>query len=385
MKRGLWLVLLLGFSALSFAPERAKADLDYLVGIGPRVAGSPAAAQAAEYLARQARAAGYVVEFQPFSYTRSRDTGSSLSLGESRLEAFALSGSPGGVFEAVLQAVPGVGAAGDYDSLDVQGKIVVVRRGGIPFLEKARQAAARGALAIVVVNNEPGGVRGTYGATGPIPGVTVAGREGEGLFARSGERVRLVVGSVLEQAQARNVIARHADSQAPGVVVGGHYDSVPGAPGANDNASGTVTALELARTLLAESWARDVWFVWFDGEEDGLWGSRNFVQAYPEWVRGLRAMINLDMVGVRASSALGIGGNPALLELLEQSGVRFNDIGGSGGSDHTPFAQAGVPVLFFHWGIDPNYHQPTDTVADAQIMAETAGVVRLALERILGR
>ncbi|MER3631545.1 MAG: peptidase M28, partial [Blastocatellia bacterium] len=75
MKPSLWTVLLLSFSALAFAPERAKADLDYLVGIGPRVAGSPAAAQAAEYLAAQARAAGYTVEFQSFSYTRSRDTG----------------------------------------------------------------------------------------------------------------------------------------------------------------------------------------------------------------------------------------------------------------------------------------------------------------------
>jgi aminopeptidase YwaD len=385
MKPGLWVALLLSFCALSFAPERAKADLDYLVGIGPRVTGSPAAAQAAEYLAQQARAAGYLAEFQPFSYTRSRDTGSSLSVGESRLEAFALSGSPGGIFEAVLQAVPGIGAAGDYDNLDVQGKIVVVRRGVIPFLEKARQAAARGAVAIVVVNNEPGGVRGTYGAVGPIPGVTVAGRDGEGLFSRSGERVRLVVGSVLEQAQARNVIARRADSRAPAVIVGGHYDSVQGAPGANDNASGTVTVLELARSLVAEGWAKEVWFVWFDGEEDGLWGSRNFVQAYPEWVRGLRAMFNLDMVGVRANPVLGIGGDPALLRLLEQSGVAFNDLGGSGGSDHAPFAQAGVPVLFFHWGIDPNYHQPTDTVADPQLMAETAGAVRVALERVLRR
>ncbi|MER3481715.1 MAG: peptidase M28, partial [Meiothermus sp.] len=68
---------------------------------------------------------------------------------------------------------------------------------------------------------------------------------------------------------------------------------------------------------------------------------------------------------------------------LEQSGARFNDIGGSGGSDHTPFAQAGVPVLFFHWGIDPNYHQPTDTVADPKLLAETAEVVQAALERIL--
>ncbi|RIH82413.1 Aminopeptidase YwaD [Calidithermus terrae] len=383
MKPSLWTVLLLSFSVLAFAPERAKADLDYLVGIGPRVAGSPAAAQAAEYLAAQARAAGYAVEFQPFSYTRSRDTGSSLSLGPTRLEALALSGSPGGTFEAPLQAVPGVGAAGDYAGLDVRGKIVVVRRGVIPFLEKARQAAAQGAVAVVVVNNEPGAVRGTYGGVGPIPGVTVSGSEGEALFARSGERARLVVGAVLEQAQARNVIARRPDSSAPSVVVGGHYDSVQGAPGANDNASGTVTVLELARSLAGEGWAKDVWYVWFDGEEDGLWGSRNFVQAFPERVRGLKAMLNLDMVGVRASPALGVGGDAALLRLLEQSGAQFNDIGNSGGSDHVPFAQAGVPVLFFHWGIDPNYHQPTDTVADPKLLAETAVAVRAALERIL--
>jgi hypothetical protein len=56
---------------------------------------------------------------------------------------------------------------------------------------------------------------------------------------------------------------------------------------------------------------------------------------------------------------------------------------GTGGSDHVSFASAKVPVLFFHWGLDSNYHLPTDKIAHPEVMAETGRVVRSVLEGIL--
>ncbi|MER3556297.1 MAG: hypothetical protein C4331_18680 [Meiothermus sp.] len=54
-----------------------------------------------------------------------------------------------------------------------------------------------------------------------------------------------------------------------------------------------------------------------------------------------------------------------------------------GGSDHVLFAQAGVPVLFFHRGLDANYHQPGDKIADVGLMVQAGRVARGVLERVV--
>jgi hypothetical protein len=366
--------------ALAFDAPQAEADMKALLTNGPRVAGTPAASQAAEYLAVELRKVGYTVEFMPFSYTRTRDLGSSLSVGSANLQANAIAGSPARRLEAPLTPVPNQGRAEDYTGLDVQGAIVVVRRGGIPFLEKARIAAERGAVGLIVVNNGPGNVRGTFGGIGPIPTVTVSQEEGEPLLGQAGARAFLEVRSVTEEVQGRDVIAKRGTTL-PQAVVGAHYDSVPGALGANDNGSGTVTVLGLARELAQSPISERTWFVWFDGEEDGLWGSRRFVEQNQELVQGLRAMLNLDMVGVNVGGSLGIGGSSSLQALADCNSVQVScGSAAEGGSDHLPFAQAGVPVLFFFRGLDPNYHKPGDTLYDVNLLADTAKVVRGILE-----
>ncbi|RMH53615.1 MAG: M20/M25/M40 family metallo-hydrolase [Deinococcus-Thermus bacterium] len=386
MKRLAWgvgLGLALLALAQPFSLERMQADLRALLAQGPRVAGTPAAAAAAEYLAEELRRAGYSVEFQSFTYSRTRDLGTGLWVEGEALPAVGVAGSPAGRVEGPLVVVPGAGLAADFAGLDLRGAIAVARRGGIPGLEKARLAAERGARAIVLLTEEPSGTRFTFGGQSPIPGVTLGRREGEGLLGQAGARAVLEVRIASEEVRGRNVVAWRSPG-APRVLVGAHYDSVPGSPGANDNASGVVAVLELARTLASSPLSEAVWFVFFDGEEDGLWGSRRFVEDHPEVVRGLRAMLNLDMVGVDVNGSLGIGGSPELRVLADCGAVQAV-CGGApgGGSDHVPFAQAGVPVLFFFRGLDPNYHRPTDTTADPRLLAQTAQVVQGVLERLL--
>ena len=109
------------------------------------------------------------------------------------------------------------------------------------------------------------------------------------------------------------------------VVVGAHYDHLglgehhSLAPdshlphlGADDNASGTATVLEIARQLRArpEPLARDVVFIAFSGEEEGTLGSTHFTRAPPPGLKvaDVRAMINLDMVGrLRGNHATILG------------------------------------------------------------------------------
>lgn len=385
LSRAVWGLAALGLLALvqAFSAERMQADLQALLSQGPRVAGTPAAAAAAEYLAGELRKVGYSVEFFPFTYSRTRDQGTSLVVGGASFPVNSISGSPGRRVEGPLAVVPGAGLAADFAGLNLQGRIALVRRGGIPGLEKARLAAERGALGIVLVTEEPSGTRFTFGGESPIPGATLSRTDGEALFNQAGAWAVLDVRMVSEEVQGRNVIARRG-GQSPLAIVGAHYDSVPGSPGANDNASGTVTVLELARQLAADPLSERIWFIFFDGEEDGLWGSRRFVEQNLELVRGLRAMLNLDMVGVDVNGSLGIGGSSELRALVDCAAVQV--VCGSapgGGSDHVPFAQAGVPVLFFFRGLDPNYHRPTDTIADPRLMAQTGRVVQGVLGRLL--
>lgn len=380
----LWLVAWLCLASLAgaqFSTPRTQADMAALLANGPRVAGTPAAQAAANYLAQQLQQAGYSLQLHPFTYSRERDLGSFVQLGERRLEGNAIAGSPAGTVEAELVVVPGVGQSQDYAGLQVTGKAVVVRRGVITFLEKARIAAQQGAVALLILNNQPGGLLGTFAGDGPIPALGLdAALEGL-LQASQGQPVRLEVRTQRQEVQGRNLIAKK--SERPQAIVGAHYDSVPGSPGANDNASGTVTVLELARTLANTPLAQKVWFVFFDGEEDGLWGSRRFVSDFQEVLLGLKAMLNLDMVGVQVGQGLGVGGDNDLLALLSSNPETIRPLGSSGGSDHVPFAQAGVPVLFFHRGLDANYHRPTDQVVQWPLLASTALAVENVLNELL--
>jgi hypothetical protein len=368
--------------AQAFSLERMQADLQALLAQGPRVAGTPAMAAAGEYLAAELRKVGYTVEFFPFTYDRTRDQGSSLQVGGVSFPVSSVAGSPGRRVEGPLVVVPGAGLAADFANLNLQNSIVVVRRGGIPGLEKARLAAQRGALGVILVTEEPSGTRFSFGGNSPIPGVTISSSDGEALFGLTGSRAVLDARIVTEEVQGRNVIAKRG--QNPLAIVGAHYDSVPGSPGANDNASGTVTVLELARQMANSPLSERVWFMFFDGEEDGLWGSRRFVEQNLELVRGLKAMLNLDMVGVDVNGSLGIGGSQELRALADCNALQVAcGSAPGGGSDHVPFAQAGVPVLFFFRGLDPNYHRPTDTVADPLLMAQTGQLVQGILQRLL--
>ncbi|WP_230842323.1 M28 family peptidase [Gloeobacter morelensis] len=369
--------VLLAMSLLVFAQpvfalaERLSADVQALLAGGPRVAGSPAAERASAYLSEQYRSAGYEVEIQPFSFEKFNDLGSSLIIEGERLKGRALSGSPAGSAAAAAVVVPGVGEAEDFARVDAKGAVAIVRRGKIPFLEKARHAARAGAVGLVVVNSQDGPLMGTLGGKTEIPVLGFSGSQGRPLLMGKFSRpVQLEVRTEVVSLTGRNVIARLGGVRAPQVLLGAHYDSVEGAPGANDNASGSAVLLESARRLVGTPLARRAWFVHFDAEEEGLIGSRHFVRsASAPFIKGLRGMLNFDMVGL--NQKLLVGGTPELVALVEKSVPAVEKLRPSNASDHASFAAAKVPVLFFYRGQDPNYHQPGDKQVDPQLLEAT--------------
>lgn len=353
-------------------------DVVELVKLGPRVAGTPAAEKASQYLVSQYRKAGYETEIQTFTYPKFTDLGSSLTVGGTSITTSAMIGSISGTVTAPLIAIPNLGRPEDYSG-NVKGAIAVVRRGGMSFSEKIKHAANAGASAIVIVNNEKGSVKGSLTEPPKIPAVSLSQEQGTPLFTTSGSAT-LRVNTQL-QAKARNVIARRTGVAQPSVIIGAHYDSVVGSPGANDNASGTAVILAIARQFANTPLASKIWFISFDGEEDGLQGAKAFVNSVkPEFLDRLKGMLNFDMVGV--NEQLAIDGSEALKSFAKMPAENPRSYL-MGSSDHAWFKTKNVPILFFYRGMEPNYHKPTDQKIEPRLIDATKDKAIAILKQIL--
>jgi hypothetical protein len=160
------------------------------------------------------------------------------------------------------------------------------------------------------------------------------------------------------------------------IVIGAHRDHFGRQagllfPGADDNASGTAVMLEVAR-VLAKAGAhpgRTILFISFSGEEQGLAGSRLYVERPLVPTTMTRTMINIDHAGVgNGRLTLGVTGLEKNVALEAGQVAGFTDkldvFGFFPGGDHVPFKEAGVPtVTVVSGGIHPHFHQPTD-IAD---------------------
>lgn len=170
------------------------------------------------------------------------------------------------------------------------------------------------------------------------------------------------------------------------VVVGAHYDhlgmggenSGSRAPdkhavhnGADDNASGVASVLELARYLAQNPDAinQNVLFVAFGAEEKGLLGSGYFMEHLPIAREQLSFMMNFDMVGRLDSSRRllinGLATAKNLRDYVQPALKRFSfdyklSDEGYGASDHASFYQNNIPVLHLSTGTHTDYHTPAD-------------------------
>ena len=355
--------------------------------IGSRPAGSEGYMRATEYVTEQFQRLGYRVESQPFPFQYFDETAPPelrvLTPLEASLHPATMlysNPTPKEGVEAELADV-GLGREEDLRGKRLDGRVALAGRGEIRFSLKASNAAAAGASAIIIINNQPGPAQtGTLVEPSRIPVVMVSHDEGIRLgawLAAGPVRVRLIVRTVTEQRTSVNVIGIKPGTTAPAevVVVGAHLDSVPISPGANDNASGVATVLEVARILAEVPTARTVHFVAFGAEELGLIGSRHYVATRTLSVRG---MVNLDMVGhgpqLLVANSAGAG---ELLDVAERVAGRIGikvERMSFGSSDHESFESARIPVVFIHTGDDGVYHTPQDVASrlDPQLLGQAA-------------
>ena len=180
------------------------------------------------------------------------------------------------------------------------------------------------------------------------------------------------------------------------IVVGSHYDHLgmggqgsgsrrPDTlgvhPGADDNASSDAVVLELIKHFKKARTPRSIIFMFFGAEEQGLIGSKNFVEwmkhedsqrkNLPNNIKGIVAMVNLDMVGRMRDNALSVSGTgtssgfKALAEkVAEETKLHITCTpDGYGPSDQASFVAADIPVLYLTTGGHMEYHTPADKPA----------------------
>lgn len=227
--------------------------------------------------------------------------------------------------------------------------------------------------------------------------------------------IKLTVTGGVTRSETKNitvVIGNHPDGSDE-LLITAHYDSYSGSVGANDNATGTAAAIEMAGYLksIEESLVCNVRIVFLGAEELGMIGSREYVTAHSDELDKIIAVINLDTFGGNdapyVATAPGTGdipasprvnrlsadisgcafegaeGNwriqhPSLLPLImcsyypdwlqERVGRVQSELGLDARnqqlmSDHLSFAQAGVPAISIQ-SRKHTIHSPADTVAN---------------------
>lgn len=166
------------------------------------------------------------------------------------------------------------------------------------------------------------------------------------------------------------------------IVLGAHYDhlgySLEGNEkvifhGADDNASGTASVMELAKYLKdnQHQLKRSVIIIAFDGEESGLNGAEFFVENNTLGTENIKMMFSLDMVGMYEAyngvDLKGIGGvkqgKQIAKDIAKEMNITLRDVSNQivPNTDTAPFGKAGIPAVHVFTGLKSPYHKPEDT------------------------
>lgn len=183
-------------------------------------------------------------------------------------------------------------------------------------------------------------------------------------------------GVPVDAGRTTNVVARpfRLDLSEPHVVVGAHLDTVPQAPGAEDNASGVAVLLELARMAAADPPPVPVVFVAFgaeeprgEGDDAHHFGSRAYVRAMSRAERqALVGMVSLDRVGVGPRVPICTGGvGPTKMRARLRAAARRVEVpavvcSDNQASDHWSFEKAGLPAARLGSTPYAAYHSESD-------------------------
>jgi hypothetical protein len=232
-------------------------------------------------------------------------------------------------------------------------------------------------------------------------------RTGAGKLPKSfatGVKVFISVNAVFDEKRVtRNILAKISGSdphlKEETVIMGGHMDHLGVSPigdvmnGANDNASGTAVAMELAQVMKLNNYKpkRTVVFAAWAAEEQGLLGSKHYADHPTFPIEKTIVYFNMDMVGhgTRNVRFRGTAYGPKIWDILKEKlpkeilDYTSPGPGGPGGSDHTPFLIKGVPAYALTTdGPHLKYHRNRDDtdLINPAILKKTGDLVYAAVE-----
>ena len=330
----------------SFNAARAYADHQWYQNLGPRMTGTDAEAQGAEYEMSQMQAAGlknvHIEEYSiPLFQVKKADV-SLVQYGPAGLVPKPLAATKSFMdkVDFVVQGFSGsrswsnfksdltiydMGNGSDAGSwTNAAGKCGVLTSDQYTANDTAlfRQAVAYKLAALAIDNHaihpEIGYVpifKGVYlnegEAYAEIPFFMMSKTMGDAVLsaAKNGSRMRLDFDIPKTDVNVRVVVGDVPGTEKSGkyVMVGAHHDTVYDGPGEVDNTSGTVTVLETARSMAKERPRQTIRFAWFGGEEEGLLGSQAYVAAHSQDIRNNMIFYeNCDMTNI--DSARGLTG-----------------------------------------------------------------------------
>ena len=389
-------------------------------GFGGRVTGTPAYNRAADWAAGKFRSYGIQnVRLEPFTIAAGWQRGAA--------SGALLAPLPRPLSVASLAWSPSTPAAG------VQGAVVVISdlspdslkqtdrlRGKIVFLDISKIFAEgfakamlnldlawplfqkAGVVGVIASDHEKNNVLNAHGmawGTGllPVPAAEV-GMEDAKLIQRLLEQGPVTIQFTLDnqtsgETKVNNVVAEIRGSERPEewILVGAHLDSWDFGTGAQDNGTGTVSVLEVARAMasLGKAPRRSVRFALWGGEEEGLLGAYAYTQSHQEELKTCVAVLNTDN-GAGHPKGWKVEGRKDLRAAMQPwSDGLLKDIGGGDLSlettydtDHGPFMLYGIPALDLSVDLakySEIHHKASDTFDKVDVVDFKAGTAIVAV------
>jgi hypothetical protein len=408
------------YHLVSFDADRAYKDHQWFQNLGPRMTGTDAELKGAQYIASQLSSAGlknvHLEEFEIYLFTINKADVSTVPYG------------PGGNFPKPTGTIKTYenkidyvvqGFSGSHPWANFKDDITVVDLGNGTSNSTWKSAAGKcgiltsdaytknntviyrqardNNLACLAVNNHVYGptigylaiFKGVYIGkdeqyAADMPFFMMNGPMGDAVLAdaKNGSKLRLNFdvphGNVKVRVVVGEIEGREKSSKY--VMIGAHSDTVNNGPGQVDNTSGTVTVLELARSMAQERPKRTIKFAFFGGEEEGLHGSIEYVNAHREDLKdNLIFYENADMTNIDLTRGYGgwIGSNDkdatsnykAISDLYRSKDSRFEKYSMdmttgdmNGGSDMASFLPIDKKVSFGAGSGCLEYHTHMDNI-----------------------
>lgn len=249
-----------------------------------------------------------------------------------------------------------------WEGIDAEGKIVLIKRGACAIADKLKLAKTFGAVGVVLYHNVPGpdltaatlsaenvGLKAPVGLVTYEQGVAWKERVAAGETLE----VNLLVDAIFEERESWNIISETKEGDPNNVIMlGAHLDSVQAGAGINDDGSGSAALLELMGSFKKyKGFKNKVRFAWWGAEEVGLVGSLYYgSQLSEKEADAIRIYYNYDMIGSKEpqyavyadTDVHELVGAP-IIDYLSENGKDAWYGGFGTSSDYVAFLELGIP------------------------------------------